>query len=312
MISIIVPIYNSELYLERCLDSLAKLNNGMFEIILINDGSTDNSEKICEEYCKNYSVFKYYYQKNAGVSVARNEGVNLSEGEFICFVDSDDEVLSDELKSIEIDDEDVIYLDEQLPNTNLSKEELISVILNNSKFDYNFRSPWSKIYKKEILTKNRISFNTNLINGEDLIFNLEVVRQSKKIKFYKKNIYRYNINANSSTYSFSKKILSNEIEFYRCLDNYITAKNLVEKDILILNGAVVCINKYFFHRDNKASFNCKKKELKAFLKNEYYENASKNKVARKKLPLKNRIIWKLLQYRLYLVLYLLYCLFKRR
>ena len=90
MISVIVPVYNVEKYLEECLDSIQNQTHTDIEVILVNDGSTDNSEIICEKYCEQDNRFKLINQTNQGQSVARNNGVEASTGEFIAFVDSDD------------------------------------------------------------------------------------------------------------------------------------------------------------------------------------------------------------------------------
>ena len=90
MVSIIVPVYNSEPFLERCLGSLKCQTYTDFEVILINDGSTDGSEVICRKYCDEDSRFKYYYQNNAGCSAARNNGIKHAVGDYIGFCDSDD------------------------------------------------------------------------------------------------------------------------------------------------------------------------------------------------------------------------------
>ena len=89
MISVIVPVYNVEKYLEECLDSIQNQTYSDIEVILVNDGSTDTSKDICEEYCKQDSRFKLINQANQGQSVARNNGVAASTGEFFAFVDSD-------------------------------------------------------------------------------------------------------------------------------------------------------------------------------------------------------------------------------
>lgn len=98
MISVIVPVYNVEKYLEECLDSIQKQTYSDIEVILVNDGSLDNSKEICEKYCKQDSRFKLINQVNQGQSVARNHGVAASAGEFIAFVDSDDIISRDYLE----------------------------------------------------------------------------------------------------------------------------------------------------------------------------------------------------------------------
>jgi len=98
MISVIVPVYNVEKYLEECLDSIQNQTYSNIEIILVNDGSLDNSKDICEKYCKEDNRFKLINQANQGQSVARNKGVAASTGEFIAFVDSDDIIRQDYLE----------------------------------------------------------------------------------------------------------------------------------------------------------------------------------------------------------------------
>ena len=100
MISIIVPVYNVESYLKECLESIQKQTYTNFEVILVNDGSTDYSKDICEEYCRKDSRFHLINQKNQGQSIARNRGVAESTGEFIVFIDSDDIVKFDLLTQL--------------------------------------------------------------------------------------------------------------------------------------------------------------------------------------------------------------------
>ena len=100
MISIIIPVYNTEKYLRRCMDSILNSAYKDFEILLINDGSTDSSPAICEEYSRQDSRIKVIHQKNQGVSVARNTGLDYCQGEWIVFVDSDDFISKDFLSLI--------------------------------------------------------------------------------------------------------------------------------------------------------------------------------------------------------------------
>ena len=100
MISVIVPVYNVEEYLEQCLDSIQCQTYTDIEVILVNDGSTDRSKEICERYCKKDSRFKLVNQENKGLSGARNRGMSESKGEFISFVDSDDVIKEDMLEQL--------------------------------------------------------------------------------------------------------------------------------------------------------------------------------------------------------------------
>ena len=100
MISVIVPVYNVETYLEECLDSIQNQTYTDFEVLLVNDGSTDRSKAICERYCKENRRFHLLNQENQGLSAARNTGVAASRGEFIVFVDSDDMILANYLETL--------------------------------------------------------------------------------------------------------------------------------------------------------------------------------------------------------------------
>ena len=99
-ISIIIPIYNSEKYLTHCLDSILKQTYQDFEVILVNDGSTDNSAKICDNYTITDARFKVIHKQNQGVSIARNTGISYAKGEYISFIDSDDWIENDYLKNM--------------------------------------------------------------------------------------------------------------------------------------------------------------------------------------------------------------------
>ncbi len=88
--SIIIPLFNSEKYIEKTLESISNQNFNDFEVIIINDGSTDNAAAICEKYCLNDQRFKLYNQSNQGVSIARNEGIKLAKGKYLLFIDADD------------------------------------------------------------------------------------------------------------------------------------------------------------------------------------------------------------------------------
>lgn len=245
MISIIVPIYNSEKYLNDCLESLSKLDKNNFEIILINDGSNDNSEKICMHFYRQNTNFRYFYQDNRGVSFARNKGIELAKGEYVIFVDSDDVIISDNLNHLKNINSDLVFATDKKIDDNLSKKQLLLSLFNDKYF--NFRSVWSKIYKKSVIIVNKIYFNTKLINGEDFIFNLYFYNKCRDYSIFNKSIYDYRLNDSSCSFSFNKNIVENEIEFFSILESSIESFSL-EIDILKLNSIRVCLNKYFFNK----------------------------------------------------------------
>lgn len=185
MVSIIVPVYNSEPFLERCLGSLKCQTYTDLEVIMINDGSTDGSEVICRKYCDEDSRFKYYYQNNAGCSAARNNGIKHAVGDYIGFCDSDDWLSADYIKSLitaaqescsdvaiggyrEHDGEKVIYVAAAKEFGQMSKQELA---LKFWEFQENFllNSVCNKLYRRDVISA---LFDESMTCGEDMQFNM--------------------------------------------------------------------------------------------------------------------------------------------
>ena len=140
LISVIVPVYNVEKYLEECLDSIQCQTYKNIEVLLVNDGSTDNSEEICERFCRQDSRFHLINQENKGLSGARNRGMSESKGEFITFVDSDDvikedmlEQLMEQVTSEEIDIVECWYSNDQKELAILSPENVKIIFQGNTK-----------------------------------------------------------------------------------------------------------------------------------------------------------------------------------
>ena len=198
-LSIIVPIYNSENHLANCLDSICKQAKKNIELILINDGSTDKSIKICNKYIKKFNFIKLIdLKRNKGVSYSRNAGIRLSLGEFICFVDSDDTLLSGFI--INILNHIKIYNDHKLfvirnfvlkKKTNSIKYNSSNLIPNEKKNSILYSTNcWNFIVKKEFLKSNNIYFK-NLKVTEDWIFVSEMLCLAKKFKIIKKTAYMH-------------------------------------------------------------------------------------------------------------------------
>jgi len=182
LLSIIVPIYNSEVYLKDCLDSILKDLNNNTELILIDDGSTDNSDKIyCNYQQDNIKIFK---NSNHGVSYSRNFGIKKATGKYVMFVDSDDLLTNGWYKKIEstLKEKDIYYFSGKCSNKNLSKNDIIERIIGypNSDVQANFSAVWSKVFKKSFLLEHHLFFHEDLINGEDLLFNLYVLSKSNQ------------------------------------------------------------------------------------------------------------------------------------
>lgn len=205
MVSIIIPIYNSEKYLAKCLNSVKNQSYEDFEVLLIDDGSTDNSAMICKEFINNDSRFVYYYKKNEGVSVARNFGINISKGKYIIFIDSDDVIAKDFLLDMIEETEkyntfvcsDVIFFkDNEIDHIKKNKKEKkIKEFNNEKKYQILYTSSggyiFNKLYSSKIIKNNKIYFDKKIYMCEDLLFNIMYLRNCNKVTFLNKKNYYY-------------------------------------------------------------------------------------------------------------------------
>ena len=205
-ISIIVPIYNAENYLKRCIDSLVNQTYKNIEVILINDGSTDNSEKIIKEY-KDKRI-KYFKNKNQGIGKTRNFGIDKSTGEYIMFCDSDDyfeiNACEELIKKAEKEKLDLVICDYYRDIDDKKQEDRIISFENTtlkkrpSLLNEVNLSPWNKIYSSKLIKDNKIKFNEEL-KYEDTPFVIESFDKAKKIGKVDKCLYNYVIHSNSET-----------------------------------------------------------------------------------------------------------------
>lgn len=223
-ISVIVPVYNIAKYLPKCLESIINQTYKAIEILLINDGSTDESGKICDEYAKKDDRIKVIHQKNQGISATRNNGIKASTCDYIIFIDSDDYINEDYIKTlyncIEKTNSDVASVNYNVVKTdetilfngskenNLKENELVifegtDIIKEylSQKIIKNF--VWNKIYKKSVICNFKVG-----INYEDMAFTLEVLSKSKKVAFINKSCYNYVKRDDSITATISEENLN--------------------------------------------------------------------------------------------------------
>lgn len=207
-ISIIIPVYNSEKYIESCIESLIKQTYKEIEIILVNDGSTDNSQIICEKYVQLDKRIILINQLNGGVSEARNVGILHAKGDYIMFVDSDDYVDKTICEKLISEEADLVFCryynalnnnrqSIQIPE--LRKIKKISDIDSESfEILYNnliFNPPFCKLYKRELITE---LFRNGLNLGEDIIFNFDYIKNCSSLRFVDEALYYYQIENDSS------------------------------------------------------------------------------------------------------------------
>ena len=209
LVSIIVPVYNSEEYLSKCLDSLINQTYKNIQIVIINDGSPDNSEIICKKYAEIDSRITYVFKENGGVSDARNYGLDYSKGDIISFVDPDDWISSDAIEKIVrvmIDDgSDIVsfgvkYVDENdnlIRTVAVEKKECLSTEVAMEEFlKYNKikQQVWDKIYKKSVIGGIRFEKGRAI---EDVFWVHQILGEAKKISVIPNPFYYYLQRSNS-------------------------------------------------------------------------------------------------------------------
>ncbi|HFI0601863.1 TPA: glycosyltransferase family 2 protein [Streptococcus suis] len=220
-VTIIIPVYNSSNYLEKCLTSLVNQSYKGIRIIVVNDGSTDNSLEIAKSFSNKFENIKVIDKANGGVSSARNIGIKNTETDYLMFVDSDDyldEYYVERLISDVYDEDLVIGYHTQFDSNGIVKKQLV----NCRQGKYNFRdlsreeinelykknilnAPWCKLYKLELISE---FFNEEMSLGEDLLFNLNYFQYVEKIRFVDEYGYYYRVNQGSS---LSSKFMANRL-----------------------------------------------------------------------------------------------------
>lgn len=223
LISIIVPVYNVSMYLEQCLNSLLNQSYEEIEIILVNDGSTDNSLEICKKYAREHSSIVVVSQTNQGLSVARNTGIDKAIGEYIMFVDSDDWIEPDTIKCMseicEMGEYDVViggfcydYYGSRIvrkPNESksLSRVDTIRKMLEGMEFNH---SASGKLYKKELFEETRFPSGKYF---EDYFTIYYIIDKTRNNYMLDKAVYHYRIHSGTITTS-KKSVLEKANHYY--------------------------------------------------------------------------------------------------
>lgn len=207
MVSMIVPVYNSEKTLSRCIDSILNQTYRDFELILLNDGSTDTSGEICDAYAKRDSRVRVVHKENTGVSDTRNRGIDLARGEYLQFLDSDDWITPDATTlfvrtATEQQCDMVISQFYRVIGEHVSQKGAIDEdgLMDRSTYanhmmqkpaDFYYGVLWNKFYKRSIITEHRLRMDQSISWCEDFMFNLEYVRHTQTIYAMKVPVYYY-------------------------------------------------------------------------------------------------------------------------
>lgn len=240
-ISVIIPVYNVEQYLKRCVDSVLCQKRISLEIILVDDGSTDSSGKMCDNYVLKNPNIKCIHIENCGPATAKNRGFDIARGNYVAFIDSDDMIKPDMfctmLQSGYQHDADIVccnylQIDEEghISHTKhtgqeyvLNQDEALKAILIKDKI---YSQCWTKIYKREMLESNHIRNTEGLKTEEDFVYNIQAFACSQIVTIVDKPLYIYTHRIKS----LSKDYYRNHINQY--IDNRILRLELVDRIIL--------------------------------------------------------------------------------
>jgi len=281
--SVIIPVYNVEKYIDRCLKSIISQNYDDLEIIVIDNGSTDSSGSICDTYASEYSNISVYHIENHGVGAARNFGLSKARGEFIYFVDSDDYLVGNLFADFAdklVSDLDLAVFsyynsfEEDLTEKQRTEKSLPFKELFLSDMLY---TVWNKIYRREFLLENNLSFEQYEL-GEDVRFNLDVYRKVNKIYLSQDSYYVYVIGRKGSAMSgYNPKRLQYQLQELKMVDNLLSDWNLDSSNFVntvksrILMSNIYNITKQNLSVNRKVKLvkdTCERQEIEDFIKND--------------------------------------------
>lgn len=233
IITVVVPIYNAERFLRKCVDSILRQTYTFLDIILVNDGSCDSSGSICNEYAKKDARIRVIHKKNEGVSSARNDGIRYAKGKYIVFIDSDDYIEEDycqKLYELQVEYEDsfiicgfnTIELEGNRNRKNLyDSEEKISILSKKNIVDimskWLLNMPWNKLYNVNMLRQKKVLMIENLSSAEDVLFNLEYIDKVVKaqIVIINEGLYNYTVRKSDS---LDNKYCPNKLEIIKMVN----------------------------------------------------------------------------------------------
>ena len=293
-LSVIIPAYNVEKYISECLDSVL-VTKKEIEVIIVDDGSKDNTLSICEDYSKKDSRVKVYSKPNGGVSSARNYGLEKVSGDYIIFVDSDDylfegwDALMDPLSG-----DDIYYYNKSIKGRP-DKNMMLRYISGVNEENICIAGPVWKAYKSSFLLGNDLKFKLDLINGEDMLFNLEAILLAESYQIIDFDYYYYRQTVGQTTRRFDDRIIGSDTKFHHYLASLFREYKADEKtaaDIRtfsVINAVIVILDRIsYIDRFSNA------KEKYAFLEKKPYRSV---------LGKNNSLLFKLARAKRYRTLY---------
>lgn len=292
LISVVIPVYNKEDYLEKCLDSVVNQTYAALEIILINDGSTDRSPMICKEYADRDSRIRFIDKDNQGVSITRNLGIHSSKGDWLYFLDSDDFLEVDAfeilIKAAKSTNADIIFFDCRRfrpTDVALDRKPIVYKEYTDLKsfLDETNLSPvsaWLNFFRREIVLENKVVFNKNLKHNEDALFVYSLYCHAQKIVVLDEVLHNFVLAPNSvSRKPIEIKVLEDNLLFLSELCRYVRKYDLVDefkKEINSISRYIFVLSAYFDGFDkHKDDIQYRFRELYSVNKDIFYTRFSK-------------------------------------
>lgn len=313
-ISFVIPIYNMEEYLERCLESIRCQSIFEYEVLMVDDGSTDKTGEICGKFTGD-PRFKYIKTENSGVSAARNIGLENAHGEWISFIDPDD-FLEDSFSAemLHLADEvffkgadiiccccNLIKNDTHTKLSFFSSDVIFGCRINKEGyafrdktdllaelFDKNYESkvnrttavgvPWGKLYKREMLTRNSLTFDKQLIRMQDNVFNMYAFEAANSIVYCDKPLYNYNTdNISSFSGKYDPRTIKYLPQIMEKRREYLSEKKLLDNEMLMnvyksdsVSFINIMLRKYFLNPHHACGMAKRIAEIKEFFSTEQY------------------------------------------
>ena len=267
LVSIIIPVYNAKTHLEACVQSILDQSYKHFELLLINDGSSDGSSELCDELSQKSEKIRVIHKENGGVSSARNAGLDVARGDYVVFVDSDDVISNNYLEAfIESSDKadliigmiEDLYFDNQgvivkqktrhveAPNCGILADEYYKLLEL-------LRVPVVKLYKRSILEDHRIRFDENLSLAEDQVFNFSYYKHIKTYALETRSIYKYYHLYESNSLSSLRTKKTFEDELYKLNVEYAFIKSYSPSnaDLVYAHHMISMMNIYTDLKDDR-------------------------------------------------------------
>lgn len=318
MISVIIPVYNVEKYIRKCLDSVVNQTYKNLEIIIVDDGSPDKCGSIIDEYADNDKRIKVIHKANGGLSAARNDALRIATGDWIAFVDSDDWCETDMYEKVickaEEENADIVIFN---PFRNYTdREEILQAfpyefVTEDRDFIHGLQLsaltkhltplstkwsqgfPWDKLFKRSLIYDNNLIFDEGVKANEDVIFDIRAFQFAKKIAYVNETLYHYRDNPNSIGTKYSPDRFEIDKEIYRVLfsigEEYrLPASYYQGCYIRVVTNTYLALKRCVFHKKNNKSFKDRIRFLNVMLRSEPIRTAFE-KIDRRHLTLKLKV-----------------------